>query len=219
MASKWLLAAEAALAAGSLSQPRANSANSAKRSEEAGGEGDFGTNGTNGTPPGEIRAPSLPEENTPNRFSRANSAFSAKNLDEDIERAAIVVEGDGSDATQDWPALFRESLITFRALRPEHEAHRLAWGKIMNAWHMKHGERIPPHLCAGCRKPIGNAKALDLMDGCRVHDDTEYECLLRYGQHWRGEAARALEAAGCPGRGHASAQIAEFPTSRRGTGT
>jgi hypothetical protein len=137
---------------------------------------------------------------------------------EDIERAAIAAEGAGSNVAMDWPALFRESLITFRAFHPEHEAHRLAWGKVINLWHMRHGERIPPHLCAGCREPMGHAAALDLMDGCRVHDDAEYECLLRYGQRWRGTAERALEAAGCWSKEHVTAQIAEFPSSRRDTG-
>jgi hypothetical protein len=58
MASRWLVAAAAAFAAGSLPEPRAKSANSAKRSGETTEPVAFGTNDTIGTVPGERRAPS-----------------------------------------------------------------------------------------------------------------------------------------------------------------
>lgn len=63
-------------------------------------------------------------------------ADSAKSFDDGSERAAFMAEGAGS---------------TFRAFHPEHEAQRLAWGRVINLWHKEHCERAPPHLCAGCR--------------------------------------------------------------------
>ena len=57
---------------------------------------------------------------------------------------------------------------------------------------MEHGEGLPPHLCAGCRRPIGKAAALDLIDGNRVHDSDGYACLIPYGERWRSAASRAL---------------------------
>jgi hypothetical protein len=122
-------------------------------------------------------------------------ADGAKGPDHDIERAAIMAEGAGAElnATRGWPALYRECVTAFRVLHPEQEAQRLAWGRVINLWHLEHGERTPPHLCAGCRDPIGDAKAFDLIDGCRVHDDDEHRCLMMtYGERWRGEAERAL---------------------------
>jgi len=77
------------------------------------------------------------------------------------------------------------------------EAERLAWGELQNRWHMAHGERVPRHLCAGCRRPIiGAAETLDLIDGNRVHDDAAHDCLIRHGTRWRRAATTALVAMG-----------------------
>jgi hypothetical protein len=221
MASKWLIAAEAGLAARSLSGPPDNSDVSDNSPAGTGAER------ANVTNVAIVRPPEEKPTSPPHGERRGQTAFSgdvsalADNSSDDIERAAIMAEGGGADlsAPQDWPALYRESLATFRVLHPEQEAEQLARGHMVNRWHMEHGERVPPHLCAGCREPIADARTLDLADGCRVHDDAESECLLKYGQRWRGAAARALEAAGCPSRESMSAQITEFPTSRRSTGT
>jgi hypothetical protein len=67
---------------------------------------------------------------------------------------------------------------------------------------MEHGERLPPHLCAGCRRPIGEAAALDLIDGNRVHDSDGYACLIPYGERWRSTASRALLAMHLPPPAH-----------------
>jgi hypothetical protein len=69
------------------------------------------------------------------------------------------------------------------------QAERLAWGELENRWHSQHGERVPPDICAGCRRPIGNSRALDVADGTRVHD---IDCLIKFGERWRGAATRAL---------------------------
>ena len=54
------------------------------------------------------------------------------------------------------------------------------------------GERVSPELCAACRRPIGSAAALSLIDGNRVHDRPDNDCLIRHGNRWRGAATRAL---------------------------
>jgi hypothetical protein len=63
------------------------------------------------------------------------------------------------------------------------------------AWHLAHGERVAPSICAGCRRPIGGRAALDLADGNRVHFET-LDCLLAFGMRWRGEATAGLRALG-----------------------
>jgi hypothetical protein len=79
-------------------------------------------------------------------------------------------------------------------VRPHEDAVQLAWSELECRWHRLYGERIPEWQCAGCRDPIGGRAALALADGCRVHlDDTDgLDCLLRYGERWRGAATRSL---------------------------
>jgi hypothetical protein len=72
------------------------------------------------------------------------------------------------------------------------EAELLAWRELETRWHMAHGERVATDLCAGCRRPIGEAEALDLIDGSRVHDRVDNDCLIRHGERWRSAAKRAL---------------------------
>jgi hypothetical protein len=68
---------------------------------------------------------------------------------------------------------------------PRAEADLLAWREVETRWQMAHGERVQRHLCAGCRRPIGGAVALDLIDGNRVHDRADNDCLIRHGERWR----------------------------------
>jgi hypothetical protein len=76
------------------------------------------------------------------------------------------------------------------------EAERLAWGELQVRWHLQHGEHVPRDLCAGCRKPIGDTKALDLIDGSRVHSRAGNGCLIRHGNRWRSAATFSLLALG-----------------------
>jgi hypothetical protein len=94
-----------------------------------------------------------------------------------------------------WRDLFEER-AAIRQFDDRTAADRLAWGELQNRWHMAHGPRVPQHLCAGCRRPIGEAAALDLIDGNRVHDAAGHDCLIRWGERWRGAATRALVAMG-----------------------
>ena len=101
-------------------------------------------------------------------------------------------------APLDWRVRHREALAYWSAFHPAGEAARLAWGKIENHWHMRHGERVPHWQCAGCREPIGGLPALDLADGNRVHLDQArgFDCLLSFGKRWRAEATTGLRALG-----------------------
>lgn len=99
-----------------------------------------------------------------------------------------------ADATG-WPARHREAFAHWRALHPEHEATRLAWGELQDRWHKLHGEWVPPDLCSGCRRPIGDGETLALGDGNRVHLD-DLNCPIRHGERWRRAATRALVAVG-----------------------
>jgi hypothetical protein len=98
----------------------------------------------------------------------------------------------------DWRDLYEEraAIREYDGGYSRPEAERLAWGEIQNRWHAQHRGPARPEICGGCRQPIGEAKALDLIDGDRVHVDTANACLIRYGITWRTEATRALMALG-----------------------
>jgi hypothetical protein len=77
------------------------------------------------------------------------------------------------------------------------EAERLAWGEVVNEWHRRQGERAPRDLCAGCLKPIGDSgEVFDHADGTQTHMADGFDCVVKYGDRWRGAAEKALVAMG-----------------------
>ena len=95
----------------------------------------------------------------------------------------------------DWRARHREALAHWSLLRTADEAASIAWGAMQDRWHRLHGERVPHWRCAGCGEPLGGFAALTLVDGNRVHLGT-LDCLLSFGDRWRGEATAGLKALG-----------------------
>jgi len=48
-------------------------------------------------------------------------------------------------------------------------------------------------LCAGCRAPIAEGvEKLELADGNTVHLDSDYRCLIAWGDRWRSAAHAAI---------------------------
>jgi hypothetical protein len=74
---------------------------------------------------------------------------------------------------------------------PRAEAELLAWRELECRWHMRHGERVSSEICAGCRRPIGTAEAILVIDGARIHANGD-DCLIRHGERWRSAATRGL---------------------------
>jgi hypothetical protein len=140
--------------------------------------------------------------------------------------AAIVERGEFGTEPAAWCDLYekRAAIRQYDGHYSRAEAEALAWGEMQNRWHAEHGERVSRDFCAGCRRPIGTAAALDLIDGSRVHLDVRVpverdhgfrwkmitqspehaldggnDCLIRHGKRWRAAATRALTAFGlCP---------------------
>lgn len=77
-------------------------------------------------------------------------------------------------------------------------AAQLAWGELECRWHRLYGERALEWQCAGCGEPMGGLASLDLLDGNRVHLDHRHglDCVIAFGERWRGAATRALAAMG-----------------------
>ena len=121
-----------------------------------------------------------------------------------VAAVAVVASGGSSGGHEapspevDWRDLFEEraAIREFDGRYSRAEAEALAWGELQNRWHLEHGDRIPRDLCAGCRRPIGDAEALDLIDGSRVHLTDTNTCLIQHGNRWRANATRALMAVG-----------------------
>jgi hypothetical protein len=109
-------------------------------------------------------------------------------------RAAIVDRGGFGTEPADWRDLYEEraAIRQYDGRYSRAEAEVLTWGEMQNRWHAEHGEPVSRDFCAGCRRPIGAASALDLIDGNRVHLDSNTDCLIRHGERWRAAATRAL---------------------------
>ena len=108
-----------------------------------------------------------------------------------------IQDADRCDDPEFWRELYEEraAIRQYDGGYRRDEAERLAWGELQNRWHMARGERVSRELCAGCRRPIGNAEALDMIDGNRVHLAT-LDCLIRRGDRWRRAGTAALVAMG-----------------------
>jgi hypothetical protein len=96
---------------------------------------------------------------------------------------------------QNWDTRHREALAYWRAMHSNHKAELLAWGEMENRWHQLHGERIAPHLCAGCGELIGGLPSLEVGHGNRVHVN-DLHCVIRFGGRWRSAATAALRSLG-----------------------
>jgi hypothetical protein len=101
------------------------------------------------------------------------------------------------DAVADWRGWYEEraAIRQFEGGHTREEAERLAWSEAEDRWHRANGERVPRDLCAGCRRPIGSARALDLIDDNRVHLG-DLNCLIRHGDRWRAVAGQAMKLMG-----------------------
>jgi hypothetical protein len=147
------------------SHGRANSANSANRSDE----GAFGTNGTIGT-----------EVETSKQAKRPPFA-------------PIPEPGPGAQAQlwQDWHQE-RLAIRQHDGNYPRAMAEALVYGEAVARWHLLHGQRTDPALCAGCGEMLSGSEMLALPDGARVHVNDEWPCLRAYGKQWRDEAIMGL---------------------------
>jgi hypothetical protein len=84
-------------------------------------------------------------------------------------------------------------------LRPWREAELLAFADMILDWHRLHGARPDPGRCAGCGDEIPSDLGLRVdRNGGRVHFDgvRRDDCIIAYGQRWRGAAGAALQAFG-----------------------
>ncbi len=108
-----------------------------------------------------------------------------------------------ADDTEWWLDLFNERAVhrEFDGGYSRAEAERLAFGEMLLEWHRRYGARPDPHRCAGCDDELPSKGDLTLCDGAVVHFDAVrgVDCIISYGQKWRGAAVAALNAIGiCP---------------------
>jgi hypothetical protein len=141
---------------------------------------------------------SQPVATGPRHENQENSAaFEAMSLMSQMSQGSIIKAAKPAEPIW-WREFYEERMEQrgFNGGHPHAEAARLAWGEAQWRWHKAYGERVSRDLCAGCRRPIGETEALDLIDGNRVHDPSDNDCLIRHGERWRRAATRALVALG-----------------------
>jgi|HubBroStandDraft_6_1064221.scaffolds.fasta_scaffold1022000_1 hypothetical protein len=100
-----------------------------------------------------------------------------------------------------WWRDFFEERVAIREVdgaRPREDADGLAFGDVILEWHHRHGASPDLRRCAGCGDELAGEAGLVLCDGARVHLDAVrgVNCVLAYGQKWRGAAVSALRALG-----------------------
>ena len=123
------------------------------------------------------------------------------------EVMAALMEGDdhGGAASREcsgaaeagyWRDFFEERAARrgFYGGRSRADAERLAFGEMILEWHRRYGARPDPFRCAGCDDDMSSKDGTALSDGARAHFDAvrRVDCIIAYGQKWRGAAAAAL---------------------------
>jgi hypothetical protein len=104
-----------------------------------------------------------------------------------------------SDAPDDWRQWLQDRTDYWLGLGYlPIEAGRIAWGEAENVWHWRHGAEPSLDRCAGCDALMLDDPGMSLPDGAAVHvgQDQGLECLIAYGQKWRGAAYVGLGAMG-----------------------
>ena len=78
------------------------------------------------------------------------------------------------------------------------EAMHSVWAEAECIWHCRNGVVPNPDRCAGCGEWMLDGPGIRLPDGAVVHfgNPDRFNCLLLYGQEWRGAASAALLALG-----------------------
>jgi hypothetical protein len=74
------------------------------------------------------------------------------------------------------------------------EAMRSVWSEAECIWHLRHGAPPDPDRCAGCGEWMLDGPGMRFMDGAVIHfgNPDRLDCLILYGQEWRGAASADL---------------------------
>jgi hypothetical protein len=96
-----------------------------------------------------------------------------------------------------WPERYRAAVARSSAQNGR-DAERREYGRMLNEWHATHGKRHDPSRCAGCGKHIVGSSRIVVFEKGVVHlgGDNDLDCLIQYGETWRGEAKAGLSALG-----------------------
>jgi hypothetical protein len=125
--------------------------------------------------------------------SVANQRGSPGNTGNPIDEICRASQSVAADADL-WGDFFEEraAIREFDGLRPRAKAELLAWGDLLNKWHLLYGRRWPAWQCSGCDEPIGGLPALTNIDGNRVH----FGCVTRFNERRHSAAVIGLRALG-----------------------
>jgi hypothetical protein len=78
------------------------------------------------------------------------------------------------------------------------EALRSVWAEAEYLWYCRHGAAPNPNRCAGCGEWMLDGPGIRFKGGAVVHfgNPDRLDCLILYGQEWRGAASAGLVALG-----------------------
>jgi hypothetical protein len=121
-----------------------------------------------------------------------------RNAAERIARAEVA-HGPAGETVADWRAWMRRRLSVRLAwgLSPT-EARRSVWSEAEDEWHRRHDAAPNPDRCAGCGEWMLDGPGMRFNDGAVVHfgNPDRLDCLILYGEAWRGAASVGLVALG-----------------------
>jgi hypothetical protein len=68
------------------------------------------------------------------------------------------------------------------------------WAEAESAWYLRHHPPPDPDRCAGCGEWLLDGPGMRFDDGTVVHfgNPARLDCLILYGEAWRGAASAAL---------------------------
>lgn len=79
------------------------------------------------------------------------------------------------------------------------QAEARAWNQVALQWHRQQRTAISADLCAGCGQPLDGAPDVVIFPhGERAHANDGFDCIRRYIERWKREAATALLEMGIP---------------------
>jgi hypothetical protein len=127
-------------------------------------------------------------------------------VDGGLDRAAAerlawdeVNAGPIGDTLPAWRAWMNYRIRAWMARRLSRaEAMHSVWAEAEYLWHCRHGTPADPDRCAGCGEWMLDGPGIRFMDRAVVHfgNPDWLDCLILYGQAWRGAASAGLVALG-----------------------
>jgi hypothetical protein len=122
----------------------------------------------------------------------------SRDLAEDVARTEMAAGPVGDDVTA-WRSWVHSRVPIWRARGLSGAAlSQGVWSEAEGVWHLRHHPVADPDRCAGCGEWMLDGPGMRMLDGAVIHfgNPDRLDCLILYGEAWRGAASAALMAFG-----------------------